>query len=348
MKPISIDGARGEGGGQILRSALTLALLTGKSFRLNRIRAGRPRPGLQPQHLACVEAAAAIAPGTRFRGASLHSVALDFEPGAVVAGRYDFRIGTAGSTGLVLQTVFLPLALADGPSTVRIAGGTHVRASPCYDFLDRTWHAYLKAIGYRWNIGMIRPGFYPRGGGRIEASLEGIRAEELQGLPEIDPKAGSAVHGRAITAGLPAGIGHRLAERAEALLGEAGVRSNFVTETWPGGPGALLLLEMPSTPAPTLFLGLGEKGKPAERVAEEVVAELLEHRRSATPGVDSHSADQLLLPLAMVPGETRYPTVKVTRHLLTNIEITSLFLDRELRCLGLEGHPGWIEIGRGS
>lgn len=348
MKPLDIDGSQGEGGGQILRSALTLSLLTGKPFRLRKIRAGRPRPGLQPQHLACVEAAAAIAPGSRVRGAALHSLDIGFEPGEVLPGSYTFRIGTAGSTGLVLQTVFLPLALAQGESTVRIEGGTHVRASPCFDFLERTWRDYLLAIGFRWDLRMLRPGFYPRGGGRIEASIRGVRPKHLQPLPSPPSDLPAEVQGRAITAGLPASIGTRMIDRARNLLMEHGIAPTFVQEAWPGGPGALLLLEVETPPARTVFFGLGEKGKPAEMVAEEAVLELLDFLNTGSAGVDVHSGDQLLLPLAQVPGPVRCPVAKTSRHLLTNLQVLSLFSERDFRCLGEEGASGTVEIGDDS
>ncbi|HYH66167.1 MAG TPA: RNA 3'-terminal phosphate cyclase, partial [Urbifossiella sp.] len=168
---IELDGSRGEGGGQILRSALALAALTGRSFKLVNVRANRPKPGLQPQHLMCVRAAGAIC-GAVYKGASVGSAVLVFEPGPVKAGTYTFAIGTAGATALVLHTVALPLALRGAAaSTVTVTGGTHNTHAPCYHFNAITWGGYLKRLGIDIDQEMIRPGFYPRGGGEIRAVI---------------------------------------------------------------------------------------------------------------------------------------------------------------------------------
>jgi RNA 3'-terminal phosphate cyclase (ATP) len=169
---LELDGSFGEGGGQILRTSLALSLLTGRAFHLRNIRAGRKKPGLQPQHLTSVRAAAAISQA-QMRGASLGSSDLVFEPGEVQAGTYRFDVGTAGATGLVLHTLYLPLALrGSAPSQLTLVGGTHVSASPCFHFLDTTWRRYLELCGLRLSLRMNRPGFYPRGGGVVEAIIQ--------------------------------------------------------------------------------------------------------------------------------------------------------------------------------
>jgi RNA 3'-terminal phosphate cyclase (ATP) len=171
---IELDGALGEGGGQILRTSLTLSLLTGKPFHLKNIRAGRSKPGLQPQHLASVRAAGQIGQA-QVLGDQIGSRELHFEPGPIVAGKYHFGIGTAGATSLVLQTIYLPLALkGDRPSEIVITGGTHVKASPSFHFLDATWKAYLERMGLPLALQMRQPGFYPRGGGVIQAHVEPV------------------------------------------------------------------------------------------------------------------------------------------------------------------------------
>src|SRR5437660_10870048 len=169
---IDIDGSFGEGGGQILRSSLALALITGQSFRLRNIRARRSPPGLRPQHLMSVLAAAEVGRANTL-GATVGSASLDFKPQSVRPGDYHFPIGTAGATGLVLHTVHLPLALQDAPSTVTVEGGTHNDHSPCYHFLATTWAGYLARLGLPLTLTMDRPGFYPRGGGRIAAEIPG-------------------------------------------------------------------------------------------------------------------------------------------------------------------------------
>src|SRR5947209_6857448 len=182
---IEIDGSEGEGGGQVLRSALALSILTRRPFKLVNIRANRSKPGLQPQHLTCVRAAGSIS-GALYKGAAVSSSVLYFEPGTVKCGNYTFSIGTAGATSLVLHTVYLPLALrGDKPSEVTITGGTHVTHSPSYHFLDTTWRGYLERIGLRLSVQMRRPGFYPRGGGVIVAHVQPCPAVRGFQLPEV-------------------------------------------------------------------------------------------------------------------------------------------------------------------
>src|SRR4029077_9847215 len=165
---LELDGAMGEGGGQILRTSLALSLITGKAFRLTNVRANRAKPGLQPQHLTSVRAAKAIGNAT-VKGDAVGSREIIFEPGPVVPGKYRFAIGTAGATSLVLHTVYLPLAWKTGqPSELILEGGTHVSSSPSFHFLDTTWRAYLELLGLRIKLKQIRPGFYPRGGGQVE------------------------------------------------------------------------------------------------------------------------------------------------------------------------------------
>src|SRR5262249_13547205 len=210
-------------------------------FHLRNVRAGRARPGLQPQHLMCVQAAAQVGQA-QVRGASKGSTDLVFEPGAVVPGRYHFAIGTAGATGLVLHTLYLPLALrAAAPSEVTVGGGTHVPASPCYHFLDVTWRPYLDLLGLHVKLKLRRPGFYPRGGGTIEAHLQ--PCPRLHGLNLEDLPPVTAVKGFSAVAGLPEEIAQRQARRAaQRLKKEAGLRAELREESWEGGPGTVLAL----------------------------------------------------------------------------------------------------------
>jgi RNA 3'-terminal phosphate cyclase (ATP) len=340
---IELDGSFGEGGGQILRSSLTLSLLTGKPFRLHNIRAGRPKPGLQPQHLMSVRAAAAVC-GASLLGASKNSSELTFQPGEVVAGSYRFDIGTAGATGLVLQTIALPLALRGrDPSEVTITGGTHVKASPCFHFLETTWAGYLRLFGLSLSLTMRRSGFYPRGGGEIHAHIQPIAALRAAKITEA-LGAVEKMHGFSAAAGLEATIAERQARRAVTRLKQANLKPDIRIEKWQGGPGTVIALILPSQPVPTLFFGLGERGKPAERVADEAVDDLFAYIDADGGAVDPHSADQLLLPLVFADGESAYATTCVTQHLLTNIEVVRLFVDREIQCEGDEGEPGRVTI----
>jgi RNA 3'-terminal phosphate cyclase (ATP) len=340
--PLELDGSLGEGGGQILRSSLALSLLTGKPFILHNVRAGRPKPGLQPQHLQSVRAAAAIGQAS-VRGASLGSSKLTFEPGAVTAGSYRFDIGTAGATGLVLQTVYLPLILCrTAPSELTLIGGTHVKASPCFHFLDRTWLAYLLHFGLRLSLRMDRPGFYPRGGGMVHAFLQPRPTVHPFQAHDRDPQI--QAQGFSAAVGLPESVARRQARRASYRLRERGLEVEFDEQSWEGGPGSVIALELNTMPAPTLFFALGERGKPAEKVADELVAEVIVYLDAGPALVDPHSADQIVLPLALAAGPSRYTTSSVTRHLTTNIAVIRKFIDRSITCEGEEGSPGVIRI----
>jgi RNA 3'-terminal phosphate cyclase (ATP) len=338
---IELDGSFGEGGGQILRTSLALSLLTGKPFHLRNVRARRAKPGLQPQHLQSVQAAAAIGQA-RLRGASLRSTDLSFEPGAVSAGTYRFDIGTAGATGLVLHTLYLPLILRGGaPSEVTLVGGTHVTTSPSFHFLDATWRAYLAALGLHVSLRLDRPGFYPRGGGVVRTFLQPAAAPRGLTLPE---RGEVEVTGISAVAGLDRGIARRQARRAVHLLEKQGVQARIEEEVWEGGPGSVLVLQLSTAPAPTVFVGLGARGKPAETVADEAVAEVL--RYLAVPGalVDYHSADQIVLPLALAEGPSEYSTSEVTLHLTTNVAVIGRFVERTIVCEGEVGGPGRVRI----
>ena len=267
---LELDGSQGEGGGQILRTSLALALLTGRPFHLRNVRAGRAKPGLQPQHLMSVRAAATVGQADT-RGASKGQHRPDVRARRGGAGSYTFDIGTAGATGLVLHTLYLPLALrGEVASEITLVGGTHVATSPWYHFLERTWRRYLAAFGLGVDLRLVRPGFYPRGGGRVEAVIQPWPRPRGVTLP---PRGEVKATGFAAVAGLPEDIARRLARRADLSPGAAQPRRRAREETWDGGPGAVLALELDTAPAPTLFVAVGERGKPAERVADEAVDE---------------------------------------------------------------------------
>jgi RNA 3'-terminal phosphate cyclase (ATP) len=340
---IDIDGSFGEGGGQILRSSLTLALLTGQAFRLRNIRARRSRPGLQPQHLTAVRAAAEVGQA-QTRGASVGSSQLEFVPQTVRPGDYRFAIGTAGATGLVLHAVYLPLALQDAPSNLAFEGGTHNDHAPCFHFLATTWRAYLERIVLPVELRLERPGFYPRGGGRFTARIPG--GGRPRGLTLLERSPITRASGFSAVAGLPDHIAKRQAARAAERLEHAGIEADIRLETWPGGPGSVLGLTLDEAPVPTLFFGLGARGKRAEAVADEAADQVLAYAGGDAP-VDEHSADQLVLPLAFAEGPSEYRVGRVTRHLLTNIEVVRKFIPRTITCDGAEGEPGTARIGTG-
>ena len=337
---IDIDGSFGEGGGQILRSSLALSLLTGKPFKLRRIRANRkPKPGLRPQHLASVRAAAKIGKA-KVTGDVVGSNQLTFEPGEVQPGNYRFDIGTAGATSLVLHTVYLPLALTSGPSHVTLEGGTHNEKAPSFHFLQATWRAYLAKMGLNVTLEMERPGFYPRGVGQVVANIPPVdKLRPLTLTQRAETKTATIL---SASAGLPAHVTKRQARRANVRLTDAGVESETAYEEWEGGPGSMLAITLPG-PVPTLFCGLGARGRPAEAVADEAADEAIAHRETGIP-VDPHSADQLLLPLCFAEGVSEYHVSAVTLHLTTNAAIIQTFVARKITIEGEEGSPGVVKV----
>lgn len=339
---IEIDGSEGEGGGQILRSSLALSILTRRPFRLVNIRANRSQPGLRPQHVMSVRAAATIC-GATYKGASVGSSVLYFEPGEVKSGKYTFSIGTAGATALVLHTVYLPLALrGTAQSTVTITGGTHNTHAPCHHFNETTWGAYLKRMGITVEQEFVRPGFYPRGGGEIRAIIHPcsrVRGLHITSCPELTTAGGFSAVAR-----LPDSVNKRQARRLAHRLKEAGIEPHIEQQEWEAmNPGTVAAVIFRQAPVPTLFYGLGERGKPAESVADDAADEALRFRDRKAP-VDPHSADQILLPLAFSPDASEYRTSEVTRHLTTNIATVGKFLDRNISLEGDEGQAGTVRI----
>ncbi len=338
----TLDGARGEGGGQILRSALTLSLLTGTPVRLVNIRARRSRPGLRPQHLTAVRAAKAVG-GARVEGDALGSTQLTFHPGPVRPGRYHFVIPTAGAATLVLQTVLLPLALADGPSTVRIEGGTHVPWSPPYEYLAWQYLPFLERLGVRVELKLIRAGFHPRGGGILEAEiapvqgpLRPLRLEERGRLLRI--------RGLSAVANLPDAIAQRQRDRALARLRGLAPEVRIDLERLPSpGKGTVAVLLAEGEGGSGCVSALGAPRKPAEKVADEAADALLAYLASGA-AVDAHLADQLLLPLALADGPSVFTAERATEHLRTHAWVVEQFLPVEVR-MEEEGGRVWVEVG---
>jgi RNA 3'-terminal phosphate cyclase (ATP) len=345
LETVRLDGSRGEGGGQILRTALTLSLLTGRPFRMVKIRANRDKPGLRPQHKTAVDAAAELG-NAKVIGATVGARELSFRPGAYESRDLTIDIGTAGSTGLVLQTLYLPLALsAADPARVVLIGGTFNPKAPAYPFLEATWRVYLAAFGIRLALAMPAAGFYPRGGGRIEAWIEPARPQ-----PWVQTDRGPlrGLRGAAGVANLRDDIARRMRDRAIQRLEGHGLSAEIEMVRWPSpGQGAALSLTAQHHGAvPATFVGLGERGKPSEVVADEAVDQLLAFEAVAGAAVDPHSADQVLLPLALAPGRSEFTLSAVTEHLRTNADTIAAFLDRSLTIEEPQGEdqPGRVVI----
>jgi RNA 3'-terminal phosphate cyclase (ATP) len=339
MERITIDGSTGEGGGQMLRTALALSLVTGKPVRIENVRAGRQRPGLMRQHLTAVRAAAAVG-DAEVEGATLGSTSVDFRPRVLRPGRHEFAVGTAGSTTLVLQTVLLPLLLASAPSEVVIEGGTHNTQAPPFDFLARAFLPLLARMGAKVDLRLERAGFYPAGGGRIVAAIEPVsRLVPLELFARGEIRRTGA---RALLANLPHGIGIRELDIVRKRLAWPGDTLVVEANDEAPGPGNVLLLEIESDHVTEVFTGFGQPNVRAEAVAERVVAEAREYLASGAP-VGIHLADQLLLPLALA-GAGGFRTLAVTPHTTTNADVIRRFLDVPIRMREMDGSDGPVEI----
>lgn len=320
-----IDGSEGEGGGQMVRSSLALAMITGQAITLDNIRARRKNPGLQRQHLTAVMAAGQIS-GAGMLGASLGSSRLQFAPGPVRAGAYHFDIGTAGSASLVLQTVLLPLMLADGHSEVTLSGGTHNPLAPPYEFFADAYLPLLARMGLSAKVELVRRGFYPAGGGQLRVAIS--PAAELQDFTLLERGQPLRKEARVIVAKLPENVAEREAGTLRARLGWKEQAVQIEQDTTSRGPGNAVLITLAFENVTEVIVSFGQRGKRAEQVAEEAAAECLAYLESTAP-VGPHLADQLLLPLgiAAARGRTsRFRTMPLTQHSLTHIDILKRFL----------------------
>jgi RNA 3'-terminal phosphate cyclase (ATP) len=339
MAMLEIDGARGEGGGQILRSSLALSLVTGTPFRIVNIRAGRKRPGLMRQHLTAVQAAAEVGQA-RVAGADVGSRDLTFEPKTIRAGDYRFSVGTAGSATLVLQTVFPALALAQGPSTVTVEGGTHNPMAPPFDFLARAFLPLVERMGPRCQAVLERPGFYPAGGGRFRVSVEPAAAFgrlELLERGEIRSRRATAV-----IALLARSIAERELKQVRDRLGWEASALHIEHVADAVGPGNVVTVEIESEHVTELITGFGERGVSAERVGADVADEARGYLAAGVP-VGPHLADQLLLPMALGQGGA-FRTVKPSGHTRTHVDLLRTFLGSEIKVRAAGEHAWEIEV----
>jgi RNA 3'-terminal phosphate cyclase (ATP) len=327
MDVLTLDGSHGEGGGQILRTALSLSAVTTRPFRLTNIRAKRPNPGLLPQHLSAARAAATIS-GAAVAGDQLGSTELSFAPThAPRSGSYVFDVaetaerGSAGSVTLILQTLLLPLAMADAASTLVLHGGTHVEWSPSFDDLTNSYFPMLRRLGLRIDAELKRWGWYPVGQGEIVCGIAGGLAESDRALQPIELLARGPLRritGRAIAANLPAHIPQRMVERAEASLRYLGVPLGIEPQlVAAAGPGAGIFLLAEYGQLAASFSAYGRRGRPSEAVADQAVAAFRAHH-ACDAVVELHLADQLLLPLALAAGPSTFTTARSTGHLMTN------------------------------
>jgi RNA 3'-terminal phosphate cyclase (ATP) len=323
---VTIDGSQGEGGGQIVRSAIALSLVTGRGVRIEDIRAGRQKPGLMRQHLTAVQAAAEVG-RAHVEGEEVGSRAITFIPSTIKPGNYFFRVGTAGSATLVLQTVLPALMIADGPSKLILEGGTHNPWAPPFDFLDKTFFPLVNRMGPRIRADLEQYGFYPAGGGRFTVWIQ--PEQMLSGFDLLTRGEITSRRVRAIVANLPRHIGEREIKTIAA-------KSNWDKRCFEveevenaAAPGNVVLIELESSELTEVMSGFGRPAVRAEKVAAEVLNEARDYLQADVP-VGPHLADQLMLPLGMsawqrangaelVGGSFR--TLPLTRHAHTHAAI---------------------------
>lgn len=318
---IEIDGSQGEGGGQILRTSLALSMVTGQAFRIGNLRAGRSKPGLMRQHLTSVEAARTVCSGTVV-GAALGATSLEFTPGRIRGGDYNFSIGTAGSTTLVLQTILPALVTADEASTVSLSGGTHNMHAPSVHFLQHAFLPLINRMGPRVTLSLERHGFYPAGGGQIRVTV--APAQRLEPLEIMSASPIIARRGVATIAGLPPSIGHREVAVLKEVLGWEGACFEMEQLEDRVGPGNIVSVEVSRAELTEVFTGFGERGVSAERVAGSTAEEVQAYLAAEVP-VWRHLADQLMLPLALAGGGS-FVTGALSGHAVTNARVIETFL----------------------
>ncbi|WCM92630.1 RNA 3'-terminal phosphate cyclase [Acidovorax sp. NCPPB 2350] len=323
--PLVLDGSHGEGGGQILRTGLALAMVTGRPLRIDRIRAGRPKPGLMRQHLACVHAAVEVC-GGQAEGAEPGSQALRFTPGAVRPGEYRFPISGAGSCMLVLQTVLPALMLAQAPSRVQLTGGTHNPMAPPFDFLALAFAPLVRRLGAGLELALRRRGFHPAGGGEVLATI-GPAAAGLTPFDLLERGPCRQAWAEAVVPGLARSVAQRELEALRRHLGWDAGRQDML-RTAPArqneGPGNALLAMLDHGEVTEVFCALGGRGIPAEQVAHTLAEEVRAFQRG-TGAVGPHLADQWMLPLALAVWRSgrraAYTATEITPHTRTHAEL---------------------------
>ncbi|BCS54223.1 RNA 3'-terminal phosphate cyclase [Geobacter sp. SVR] len=342
---LEIDGSYGEGGGQILRTALSLSCLTGRPFSIAHIRRQRDKPGLMPQHLAAVRAAQAIS-NASVEGARPGSTFLTFHPVSLRGGIFSFDIGTAGSVSLVLQTLIPPLLQAGHPSRLTLTGGTHVPGSPSMTYVTQVFTPMLHHLNAKLRLSIDGYGFYPHGGGRITAEI--IPEADLKPYNPGAPSGPLRISGVSAVCNLPQAIAERQRAAALAMLAEKcgddlhPARIEAMNVPGPG-QGTFLFLRAERGGVQAGFTALGARGKPAETVGSEAATKLLRHLSSGAV-LDPHLTDQVVPYLALARGESSFSTSCITRHLLTNLWVASQFLPLHYRVYGEEGQAGRVRI----
>ena len=340
---IYIDGSYGEGGGQILRTSLALSLVTGKPFRIENIRANRKKSGLMRQHLTALNAAAEIG-RAKVGGNTIGSRSFKFEPCTIKSGAFHFAVGSAGSCTLVLQTLLPALAISQTPSEIILEGGTHNPFAPPFDFLEKAFLPILNRMGAGVTAILDRPGFYPAGGGRFKAAINPTK--RLTRIDLLDRGRIIRKTACAAVSNLPIDIAHRELKVVGKKMQWEEDSLKVINIENGRGPGNILTITIEGRNITEVFTGFGEKGVPAEKVAERTVGQVKEYLAFDIP-VGRHLADQLLIPMAMAGGG-RFRTLSPTKHTTTNMEIIKKFLDVDININKQEENVYEIEVVKRS
>ncbi|MCX8187317.1 MAG: RNA 3'-terminal phosphate cyclase [Nitrososphaeria archaeon] len=345
---VEIDGSVGEGGGQILRNAVALSAVLLKPIRVYNIRAKRSKPGLRPQHLVGVKAVAALS-SAEVTGLEVGSMEITFKPKHLGGGRLSFDAGTAGSTTLMLQSLMPAMAFSSSPIEVELRGGTNNPMAPPVEYFKMVLLPMLSRMGCRFEIELLRRGFYPRGGGIVKAKSTPVNSLKPIKLTEAgDVK---RVHVLSYSCRLPAHIAERMAATAERHLRERGYDTVVEKQILqPGdkacsidpGCGIILVAEM-SSGALMGSDNLGRLGVPAENVAEEATKSLLKQIDSGA-AVDRHLGDQLVIWASLADGISEYRVSELTMHTVTSIELCKLLSGAKAEISGKLGGPATVRM----
>jgi RNA 3'-terminal phosphate cyclase (ATP) len=342
-KLIDIDGSYGEGGGQILRTALALSAILMKPFSIHHIRSKRKNPGLQAQHLEAVEALAQITKA-QTEGVKFGSQKITFFPQKILPGNYQFEVKTAGSTLLLFQAIFFPLSMTHRPSSVILVGGTHVPWSPPFQYLSEVFLPTLEPMGISVNAAIEKWGFYPRGGGKIQLNIYPVH--ELKPIHLTDRGSMKRIRGLSALSNLPRHVAERQKDQAMKRIQKElkmDAEINILYDAPSNGPGSFLFLLAEYEKTIAGFSSLGQRGKSAEKVADETVDDLKDYV-SSEGCIDPHLADQLVPFMALTKGNSSFTTTRMTNHLLTNLWITGHFLQGKVEKQGEIGKTGRVDF----
>ncbi len=350
---LEIDGAYGEGGGQILRSALALSAILQQPIKVKDIRAGRRNPGLAAQHLTGVNAVADITEA-EVKGAEIGSQELTFIPHALKAGDYVFDVAanrpSAGAISLVFQAIALPLAFADATSTVTLRGGTHVSWSPTIHYIQEIFLPHAALFGFQAKISLNKWGWYPKGGGEAVVEIQPISRNEedekpvLRHIQLLERGELLKIRGISASSNLPQHVAQRQRQQSMRRLRDVSAKITIELMNAPAiGQGTLVFLKAIFENTSVGFSSLGERGKRAEKVADEVCQEL-KGFLSTNAAIDRYLADQLIPLMALSESPAAFRTSKITAHLTTNIWVAEQFLPVKFQVDGEEGEPGEVSV----